>query len=277
MLSFNVFGLATVVPSFGGAQEYPPPSSAAAFASGAAAANGGGGRLLREVGGQHRQEARAADDGVAAAAANRDRSLGAHHTSFLSDPVCARVCAVSAPHATNSDGADDNGPVGTVPAGGHRLPTRFCAGSLRLAPCCQCVDEGFKPEGTAQHAFLHVCIPTSPREYLGHDQGFLQIVLSALEAQIRDQATSGTFAGVRACACVCVRINRVCLFCGRCCAGRITGAHLRADRQEDLVALSREQPSHQWWPSLTHSLTTHSVPSHALVPCRNTRSRASPL
>jgi hypothetical protein len=105
---------------------------------------------------------------------------------LLSDHICERVCASLAPSGT-APGAS---------AAAERLPTQYCAGALRLAPCCQCIDEGYKVRGAA-NAFLHLCIPTTPRESAGQELGFLDIVLSALDEQIRDQARSpGAFGGV---------------------------------------------------------------------------------
>ena len=118
----------------------------------------------------------------------------------ISDSACAAACAASERARGRVDfwsaGGGDDGRA-PVP------PVRFCAGSLRLEACCRCIDEGFHDTG-ARNAFLHVCVPTTPRVLHGKDVDFLHIVLSSLEEQIRDQASSGVFAGVRTTS-VCMR------------------------------------------------------------------------
>ena len=119
----------------------------------------------------------------------------------ISNQVCEEVCKVS------------QRVVGKVILAG-KVETRFCNGQEHLAHCCKCIEQGFalvddgglfatqqltkrelKPG--PRPAFLHICIPTTPRVLEGHPVDFLGIVLEALVEQVHEQAHSVLgFAGV---------------------------------------------------------------------------------
>lgn len=114
----------------------------------------------------------------------------------ISTELCETVCATS------------QRLVGTVNLTG-KLRTRNCFGEDHMESCCICLEQGFKPKtssdsnrttnsgGSPKPAFLHICIPTTPRILDGKDIDFLHIMLRSLEEQVLAQAASGQgFSGV---------------------------------------------------------------------------------
>jgi len=118
----------------------------------------------------------------------------------ISDEVCQKVCETS------------EKVVGKIDLSGA-LQTRNCFGADRLKSCCMCLEQGYQwpsangrigrgnrtnSGGSPQPAFMHVCIPTTPRILDGKDIDFLHIMLKSLEEQVLEQADSGQgFGGVR--------------------------------------------------------------------------------
>ncbi len=117
----------------------------------------------------------------------------------ISDPVCLTVC-------------DTSKRLMAHPEVAAKVHTRECGGGVRrMASCCACLDQGFDHDkavarrdhyagdGAApQPAFIHLCIPTTPRLLEGKDVDFLNVMLKSLEEQVLDQhATGHDFAGVR--------------------------------------------------------------------------------
>ena len=112
----------------------------------------------------------------------------------ISQDVCKTVCETS------------SRVVGKVDLHG-KVSTRSCFGEERLNSCCLCMEQGFRlggsgargsSTGTPNPAFLHICIPTTPRIMDGKDIDFLNIMLHSLEEQVEEQARKGQgFDGVR--------------------------------------------------------------------------------
>jgi hypothetical protein len=111
---------------------------------------------------------------------------------------------------------------------GSRVTTEECGGKVQLKSCCTCMSQGWggggtglssavssqqqgqqqqgqqqgqklrheqqeqgqqgHPQTSPKPAFLHVCIPTTPRVLDGQDIDFLHIMLQSLDEQVLDQA-----------------------------------------------------------------------------------------
>ena len=134
-------------------------------------------------------------DRIATSRSEGPGSLQERRELRISTELCETVCATS------------QRLVGTVNLTG-KLRTRKCFGEDRMESCCICLEQGFKPKtssdsnrtnsgGSPKPAFVHICIPTTPRILDGKDIDFLHIMLRSLEEQVLAQATSGQgFAGV---------------------------------------------------------------------------------